>query len=198
MTALRTARTIAQAARADAGQASATPLEVRFARTALSRQRRQLIRAILDNPKEAYFLSSRELARRYNVDAATIVRTIQALGYRALRRLRRRSARALRQADHALYGGQGGVAGEAQRRRPRRERPRSRQRESQRPQVDARHGARRRTGHADPPGAADPGGRRRSRGVAGVVPGLRPDAARAECRGAGRQRRQPAAQDRFS
>ena len=39
------------------------------------------MRAILDNPKEAYFLSSRELARRYNVDAATIVRTIQALGY---------------------------------------------------------------------------------------------------------------------
>src|SRR5262245_12402639 len=62
-------------------QASTTPLEVRFAQTALSRQRRQLIRAILDNPKEAYFLSSRELARRYSVDAATIVRTIQALGY---------------------------------------------------------------------------------------------------------------------
>jgi DNA-binding MurR/RpiR family transcriptional regulator len=57
------------------------PLEVRFARSALSRQRRQLIREILDNPKEAYFLSSRELARRFNVDAATIVRTIQALGY---------------------------------------------------------------------------------------------------------------------
>lgn len=62
-------------------QVSGTPLEVRFARTELSRQRRQLMRAILDNPKEAYFLSSRELARRYSVDAATIVRTIQALGY---------------------------------------------------------------------------------------------------------------------
>ena len=61
--------------------ASGTTLEVRFARTELSRQRRQLMRAILDNPKEAYFLSSRELARRYSVDAATIVRTIQALGY---------------------------------------------------------------------------------------------------------------------
>lgn len=63
------------------GQAPAMPLEVRFARTALSRQRRELIREILDNPEEAYFLSSRELARRYRVDAATIVRTIQALGY---------------------------------------------------------------------------------------------------------------------
>ena len=40
-----------------------------------------MIRAILDNPEEAYFLSSRELARRYGVNAATIVRTIQALGY---------------------------------------------------------------------------------------------------------------------
>jgi DNA-binding MurR/RpiR family transcriptional regulator len=81
MTALRTARTNGTSGTRDSGQASATPLEVRFARTALSRQRRQLIRAILDNPEEAYFLSSRELARRYSVDAATIVRTIQALGY---------------------------------------------------------------------------------------------------------------------
>jgi DNA-binding MurR/RpiR family transcriptional regulator len=81
MTALRKARTNGTSGRRDPGPASATPLEVRFARTALSRQRRQLIRAILDNPEEAYFLSSRELARRYSVDAATIVRTIQALGY---------------------------------------------------------------------------------------------------------------------
>ena len=62
-------------------QASATPIEVRFARSTLNGQRRQLIRSILDNPEEAYFLSSRELARRYDVDAATIVRTVQALGY---------------------------------------------------------------------------------------------------------------------
>src|SRR5688572_10104173 len=65
----------------DPRRTSATPLEVRFAQSPLSRHRRQLIRSILDNPKEAYFLSSRELARRYDVDAATIVRTIQALGY---------------------------------------------------------------------------------------------------------------------
>ena len=74
-------RAIAKRGTREPRQASGTPLEVRFARTELSRQRRQLIRAILDNPKEAYFLSSRELARRYSVDAATIVRTIQALGY---------------------------------------------------------------------------------------------------------------------
>jgi DNA-binding MurR/RpiR family transcriptional regulator len=58
-----------------------TSLEVRFAQSQLSGGRRQLIRTILDNHEEAFFLSSREMARRYNVDAATIVRTVQALGY---------------------------------------------------------------------------------------------------------------------
>jgi DNA-binding MurR/RpiR family transcriptional regulator len=64
-------------------QGSATALEMHFAQAqgALNHRRQRLIRSILDNPEEAYFLSSRELARRYNVDAATIVRTIQALGY---------------------------------------------------------------------------------------------------------------------
>jgi DNA-binding MurR/RpiR family transcriptional regulator len=65
------------------GLGSVTPLEVRFAQTqsSLNPRRQRLIRSMLDNPEETYFLSSRELARRYNVDAATIVRTIQALGY---------------------------------------------------------------------------------------------------------------------
>jgi DNA-binding MurR/RpiR family transcriptional regulator len=60
-----------------------TSLEARFAqaRAQLAPRRQQLIRAVLDNPEETFFLSSRELARRYRVDAATIVRTIQALGY---------------------------------------------------------------------------------------------------------------------
>lgn len=64
-------------------KASPTSLEVRFAQaqSQLNNSRRQLIRAILDNPGETFFLSSRELAKRYNVDAATIVRSIQALGY---------------------------------------------------------------------------------------------------------------------
>lgn len=56
-------------------------LEVRFAKSALSGTRRELIRAILDNHEETFFLSSREMAKRYNVDAATIVRSVQALGY---------------------------------------------------------------------------------------------------------------------
>jgi len=56
-------------------------LEVRFAQSQLSGRRRHLIRAILDKNEETFFLSSREMAKRYNVDAATIVRTVQALGY---------------------------------------------------------------------------------------------------------------------
>ncbi len=56
-------------------------LEVRFAKSALSGTRRELLRAILDNHEETFFLSSREMAKRYSVDAATIVRSVQALGY---------------------------------------------------------------------------------------------------------------------
>jgi DNA-binding MurR/RpiR family transcriptional regulator len=61
-----------------------TPLEARFrnAEPRLNPSRRKLVRAILENPDDTFFLSSRELARHYSVDAATIVRTIQALGYR--------------------------------------------------------------------------------------------------------------------
>lgn len=48
----------------------------------LSASRMQLVEKILEDSNETYFLSSRDLARRYNVDVGTIVRTIQALGYR--------------------------------------------------------------------------------------------------------------------
>ena len=60
---------------------SRSSLEVRFAESPLSGSRRRLIREILDNHEQTFFLSSREMAKRYNVDAATIVRTVQALGY---------------------------------------------------------------------------------------------------------------------
>ncbi|HSE15649.1 MAG TPA: MurR/RpiR family transcriptional regulator [Pyrinomonadaceae bacterium] len=63
------------------GRSSLTSLEVRFAKSPLSGTRRRLIREILDNHEQTFFLSSREMAKRYNVDAATIVRTVQALGY---------------------------------------------------------------------------------------------------------------------
>src|SRR5215475_9597974 len=61
-----------------------TALESRFAeaQSRLGPHRQQLIRSILENCEETCFLSSRELAKRYNVDAATVVRTVQALGYK--------------------------------------------------------------------------------------------------------------------
>jgi RpiR family transcriptional regulator, carbohydrate utilization regulator len=64
-------------------RSSLTALESRFqqAQARLGPQRQQLIRAILDQCEETCFLSSRELAKRYKVDAATVVRTVQALGY---------------------------------------------------------------------------------------------------------------------
>src|SRR5215831_4141751 len=66
------------------GRGSPTALQSRFAeaRSRLGPNRQQLIRDILDNCEETCFLSSRELAKRYDVDAATVVRTVQALGYR--------------------------------------------------------------------------------------------------------------------
>ena len=39
------------------------------------------MRAILASADETCFLSSRELAKRYNVDATTILRATQVLGY---------------------------------------------------------------------------------------------------------------------
>jgi RpiR family transcriptional regulator, carbohydrate utilization regulator len=60
-----------------------TAIEKRIARFEgrLSPNRRRLLQATLENPDETFFLSSRALARRYRVDPATIVRTVQALGY---------------------------------------------------------------------------------------------------------------------
>jgi len=61
-----------------------TTLETRFteAEPSLSTSRKRLIREILDHPEDTYFLSSRALAKRYELDPTTIVRTVQALGYK--------------------------------------------------------------------------------------------------------------------
>lgn len=60
-------------------------LQERFARAEaeglLNNTRMTLMRAVLDNPADTYFLSSRELAKRFEMDTATVVRTVQALGY---------------------------------------------------------------------------------------------------------------------
>lgn len=60
-----------------------TAIEVRLAeaQSRLGPYRQQLIRNILSHCEETCFLSSREIAKRYSVDAATVVRTVQALGY---------------------------------------------------------------------------------------------------------------------
>jgi DNA-binding MurR/RpiR family transcriptional regulator len=61
-----------------------TQLENRFiaAQESLSSSRQKLVKQILDEPQETFFLSSREMGKRYGVDSATIVRTIQAMGYK--------------------------------------------------------------------------------------------------------------------
>jgi DNA-binding MurR/RpiR family transcriptional regulator len=65
------------------GRTPPSALEARFAtsRPQLNARRQRLIRHILDSADETYFLSSREMAKRYHVDATTILRTTQVLGY---------------------------------------------------------------------------------------------------------------------
>ncbi len=60
-----------------------TSLEMRFleSQSDLSKSRKALLKKILSEPKETFFLSSREMAKRYGVDSSTIVRTVQAMGY---------------------------------------------------------------------------------------------------------------------
>ena len=60
-----------------------TALENRLAQaqSSLNSSRSRLLHSILDHAEDNYFLSSRALAKRYEVDKATIVRSIQALGY---------------------------------------------------------------------------------------------------------------------
>ena len=56
------------------GKASPTTLDTRFAkaRQKLNPRRQRLVRAILDSADETCFLSSREMAKRFHIDATTI------------------------------------------------------------------------------------------------------------------------------
>lgn len=65
------------------GTGSPSALETRFAeaRSQLTPRRQRLLRAILDSADETCFLSSREMAKRFHIDATTILRTTQVLGY---------------------------------------------------------------------------------------------------------------------
>jgi DNA-binding MurR/RpiR family transcriptional regulator len=66
------------------GKNATTALDERFAqaRPKLNARRQRLGRDILDSADETCFLSSREMAKRYHVDATTILRTTQVLGYK--------------------------------------------------------------------------------------------------------------------
>lgn len=65
------------------GEGHRTQISLRLSENqgALSKSRQRLLRKILDESHETFFLSSREMGRRYDVDSATIIRTVQALGY---------------------------------------------------------------------------------------------------------------------
>ena len=61
---------------------SALEQKLAQASSGLNSSRASLLQKILDNAEDNHFLSSRSLAKRYEVDKATIVRTVQALGYK--------------------------------------------------------------------------------------------------------------------
>src|SRR6476659_6006246 len=65
------------------GTTSPSALETRFAeaQSHLNPRRQRVLRAILDSADETCFLSSREMAKRFHIDATTILRTTQVLGY---------------------------------------------------------------------------------------------------------------------
>jgi len=65
------------------GKVSVLETRLAEAQNRLNPRRRQLVRAILDSADETCFLSSRELAKRYRVDATTILRATQVLGYQS-------------------------------------------------------------------------------------------------------------------
>ena len=65
------------------GKVSVLETRLAEAQNRLNPRRRQLVQAILDSADETCFLSSRELAKRYRVDATTILRATQVLGYQS-------------------------------------------------------------------------------------------------------------------
>jgi DNA-binding MurR/RpiR family transcriptional regulator len=74
---------VSESANGRDGNVSPSALETRFAaaRSQLNPRRQRLLRAILDTADETCFLSSREMAKRFHIDATTILRTTQVLGY---------------------------------------------------------------------------------------------------------------------
>src|SRR5260370_20884607 len=54
----------------------------------LSRKRQEIIRPVLENPREFVLLNVRDMARRLATAPTTIVRIVQALGFRSYRDFR--------------------------------------------------------------------------------------------------------------
>jgi len=81
----RKKRPLVPAVKVEGNNNASSPIEDRYARARLrlNPRRQRLLQAILDAADETCFLSSRELAKRYNVDATTILRTTQVLGYKS-------------------------------------------------------------------------------------------------------------------
>jgi DNA-binding MurR/RpiR family transcriptional regulator len=65
------------------------PVSVQVCLERLSRKRRETIRPVLEHPQDFVLLSSRVLGQRLGVDAATVVRIIQAMGFVAYRDFQR-------------------------------------------------------------------------------------------------------------
>jgi RpiR family carbohydrate utilization transcriptional regulator len=55
----------------------------------LSRKRRETIRPVLENPQDFVLLSARALGERLDIDAATVVRIVQTMGFAAYRDFQR-------------------------------------------------------------------------------------------------------------
>ena len=85
------------------------------AQTDLSPSRQRLLSLILAEADETFYLSSREMGRRYGVDTATIVRTIQAMGYKKFADFPHDLRNHFVTADHPVRGYEGGDAQEPER-----------------------------------------------------------------------------------
>ncbi|MGB8115706.1 MAG: MurR/RpiR family transcriptional regulator, partial [Candidatus Sulfotelmatobacter sp.] len=65
------------------------PISVQVDTEHLSRKRREIIRPVLENPQDFVLLSARSLGERLGIDAATVVRITQKMGFAAYRDFQR-------------------------------------------------------------------------------------------------------------
>jgi DNA-binding MurR/RpiR family transcriptional regulator len=75
--------------RTSTGRAGKAPVSVQACLERLSRKRQETIRPVLENPHDFVLLSARVLGQRLRIDAATVVRIIQTMGFAAYRDFQR-------------------------------------------------------------------------------------------------------------